>query len=72
MTREEMKKKYEKEINAIAKANNVDTGVALDMFLHNCKTIKTAAAAAGKDWYVGSSLDTMITDYKAYFDKLPK
>ncbi len=72
MSREEIKKKYEKEVNAISAANKVDTGVALDMFLHNCKVITAAAAAAGHDWYKGGSLDELMKDYRAYVNQLPK
>lgn len=69
MDKKTMIAKYNNAVHGIAAKNNVDMGVAADMFIYNAHTIAAAAKDAGKDWYNGTGIvnvDQLITDINAY------
>lgn len=67
--------KYNNAIRGIAEKNNVDLGVAGDMFIYNARVIANAANKAGKDWYKGMgalNIDALISDENEYEKSIKK
>ena len=67
--------KYNQAVSRIAAKNNVDLGVAGDMFLHNAKVLSAAAKKAGADWYNGTgivNIDQLFADYAEYEKSIKK
>ena len=67
MTKEAFTKKYDKEIRAIASANNVDLHVGCDMFISNIKNAFNVCFMQADKWvpfdkYIGLSTDYRYND----------
>ena len=75
MDKKTFEAKYNNAVKGIAAKNNVDMGVAGDMFIHTARLIAAAANKAGKDWYIGTgivNIDQLITDTNEYEKSVKK